>query len=197
MELPASLDLLVKAFAQLPGIGRRSAQRLALHAAQHPEQANKIFDALEQVRTHLRHCDLCRSLCEDTLCHVCQNPVRHNGLLCIVERQSDVWAFERVGTYRGLYHVLGGALSPLDGIGPDQLGIPQLVERCKLGQIEEIILATGSSSEGESTAHYLDHVLRPTGVKITRLARGVPLGTELEYLDEGTLRRALEARTHT
>lgn len=195
MSLSPSFEQLIQALCKLPGVGRRSASRHALHLMQSRADAEGLVRSLQKALHELRPCSKCQNLCEDELCSICKDPKRQSDLVCVVERLSDLQAFERSGAYRGSYFVLGGTLSPLDGIGPTQLNIPQLVQRCQAGEIGEVILATGSSAEGESTAHYLDHVLSKCGIKISRLARGIPMGADLEYLDEHTLSRALEART--
>lgn len=195
MSLSPSFEQLIQSLSKLPGVGRRSASRHALHLMQSRQDAENLLRSLSRALENLRPCSKCQNLCEDELCNICKDPKRQSEVVCVVERLADLQAFERSGAYRGAYFVLGGTLSPLDGIGPDQLQIPLLVSRCQNGEIQEVILATGSSAEGESTAHYLDHVLSKCGTKLSRLARGIPMGADLEYLDEHTLSRALEART--
>jgi recombination protein RecR len=195
MSISPILDNLSRALTALPGVGRRSANRHALYLLQNRDDAAQLISTLSQALEKLSPCSKCRNLCEGELCSICQDPYRSCETLCVVERLADLQAFERGGAYRGRYFVLGGVLSPLDGVGPEQLGIPDLLRLCHTENVSEVILAMGSSSEGEATAHFLDQALGASAVRRTRLARGIPMGAELEYMDENTLSRALEARS--
>lgn len=189
------IQRLITALCCLPGVGPKSAQRSALHLLERRrEQALALASALEEAATQVKNCARCRTLTEFEVCALCENPERETSELCIVETPSDIMAIERTHSFKGYYFVLMGRLSPLDGIGPDELGIEQLKERLKEGVVEEIILATNPTVEGEATAHYIAEQLKPFSVRITRLAHGVPLGGELDYLDAGTLVHALRAR---
>ena len=189
------LETLVDRLAGLPSIGRKSAQRLAYHVLAAPlEEVEGLSRALIDARRSVRPCALCGNHAEAERCAICLNPRRDATLVCVVERPADVAAFERLGTYRGLYHVLGGTLSALDGVGPEDLNIAKLVARSAEGGVKEVIVATNATVDGQTTAHYLTERLKPTGVAISRLAHGVPVGGELDYLDDGTLTAALKAR---
>ena len=191
----SAIEELVTEFARLPGIGRKTAQRLTYHLLKQPrEEAARLARAVAGIGERVRACGRCGNLTEADPCALCADPRRDHGLVCVVEEASDVLAIERAGDYRGAFHVLGGRLSPLDGVGPDQLRIAALVRRVQEGGVREIILATNPSVEGEATAHYLERALAPTGVGLTRLARGLPAGSELEYADGETIAQALAAR---
>ncbi len=182
------LSRLLAALQVLPGVGPRSAQRMALHLLQHERQGGKLLaDTLQQAIDRVGHCKTCRNLTTEQQCGVCSNPERDNTLICAVESPADVMALEQAGVFSGCYFVLLGRLSPLDGIGPDDLGFEMLVKRLSDGQVRELIIATNTSVEGEATAHYLYELARPYPVKVSRLAQGVPLGGELEYVDRSTL----------
>lgn len=188
------LETLVDRLAGLPSIGRKSAQRLAHYVLAAPvEEVEALSRALIEARRGIRPCAVCGNHAEAERCSVCGNPRRDATLVCVVERPSDVAAFEKLGTYRGLYHVLGGTLSPLDGIGPAELNLSSLFARCADG-VEEVILALGTHADGEATATYIVQRLRDTPVRVTRLARGLPAGSDLEFVDELTMKRALEGR---
>lgn len=190
-----SLSELVKQFEKLPGIGKKTAQRLAFHIlAQPPERAQQFANALVQAREKIHFCPCCQSLTDDTLCSVCSDETRDNSTICVVEDPKDVLAFEKTREYKGLYHVLHGAFSPLDGIGPEQLKIKELMKRLSDTKVKEVIMATNLTVEGEATASYISRLAKPLGVKVTRLAYGIPVGGDLEYADEKTLTRALEGR---
>ena len=181
--------------SRLPGIGLKTAQRLAYHIASMPEeQVHSLASALWNGRKAIRLCPICFNYTEDELCPVCSDPSRDLSRICVVREARDVAAFERMRDYRGRYHVLGGTLSPLSGIGPDDLRIRELVGRLSDPAVEEVIIATNPDIEGEATASYLARVLKPMGVKVTRIAHGVPVGSDLEYADEVTLSKALEGR---
>src|ERR1041384_791553 len=193
-QIPDSLKQLTEELSKLPGIGHKSAQRLALHLLKVPkEEVLELAHALVAVREKMRFCTTCWTFTETDPCAICSSPKRNPALICVVEEPSDVIALEKTNENAGLYHVLGGALSPLDGIGPEDLKVKELLERIKPG-VAEIILALNPNVEGEATTIYLTRLLRPLGVKITRLARGIPIGGDLEMSDEATLSRALEGR---
>lgn len=195
MQLPDSIENLILQFSRLPGVGKKSALRLAFHLLQSQDtQSSDLAEALIQAKNQIKLCSKCFSYTEDELCHLCQSPRRNQQLVCVVEKQTDLMAFERSGEFQGLYHVLGAAISPLDGIGPADIHIPELLQRIKEDEVTELILATSSSVEGESTAHFIDRAIQQDQVKRTRLARGIPMGTELEFLDDHTLSRALQSR---
>lgn len=191
----AALEDLVEALRRLPGVGVKSAQRMAFHLLQHDRDgARRLALALEQAVARVRHCARCHTFTEAEVCATCLDPQRDARLLCVVETPADQAALERSGSYRGLYFVLMGRLSPLDGVGVADIGAARLLERAADGVVQEVILATGFSAEGEATAHALGEALRARGLKVTRLARGVPVGSELEYVDLGTIAHALADR---
>lgn len=186
---------LIEEFQRLPGIGPKSAQRLAFHILRTDEEsARRLADAIVEVKRSVRFCSQCFNLAEGDLCEVCASEKRDRSVLCVVEEPRDVVAIERSGGFAGLYHVLHGAISPMDGIGPDQLKMRELVERASAGEVREVIVATNPNVEGETTALYIARLLRPLGVRVTRIASGLPVGGDLEYADEVTLSRALEGR---
>ena len=191
-----SLDKLIEQFEKLPGIGRKSAQRMAFYVLSQPyEKAEQFAKALVNAHKNIRRCSVCCNLSETEICPVCSDVMRDNSTICIVESPRDVMSFERVGEYRGLYHVLHGLISPLDNIGPDAICIKELVARIDSGNIKEAILATGATTEGEATAIYIaNKILKPRGIKVSRLSYGIPIGSNLEYADEMTLLRALKDR---
>src|SRR5882724_4554922 len=191
----SDLERLIQLLARLPGLGPRSARRAALHLLRKREALMlPLADALASAAAKVKPCALCGNLDAADPCSICADPRRDTGLICIVEQVGDLWALERTGSYRGRYHVLGGTLSALDGVGPDQLNIASLVRRAADPAVREIILATGATVDGQTTAHYLIDRLAGTDVALTRLAHGVPVGGELDYLDDGTLTAALKAR---
>ncbi|MGP1516686.1 MAG: recombination mediator RecR [Ottowia sp.] len=190
-----SLDALVQALRRLPGVGQRSAQRMAFHLLQHDREGARVLArALEQAATHMRHCTRCHTFTEREVCDICADARRNAAQLAVVETPADQAAMERTGAFGGLYFVLMGRLSPLDGIGPQQIGLEQLLERACDGVVQEVILATNFTAEGEVTAHVIGEALRERGLTVTRLARGVPAGGELEYVDLGTIAHALAER---
>ena len=190
-----SLDTLIESLRRLPGVGQRSAQRMAFHLLQHDrEGARQIARALDQATQRMRHCALCHTFTEGEICAVCQDPRRDASLLCVVETPADQAAMERTGAFNGRYFVLMGRLSPLDGIGPRDIGVEQLLARASDGVVREVILATNFTAEGEATAHVLAQALQSRGLTVTRLARGVPAGSELEYVDLSTIAHALVDR---
>lgn len=193
---PPALEALVEQFARLPGIGRKSAQRLAFYILGQPEQTAKNFaDALLNAKASIACCPVCQNLTEgDGPCAICRASRRDHSIVCVVADPKDVVAMERSREYQGVYHVLHGVISPMNHVGPDDLHISQLVERVARGGIDEIIMATNPDTEGEATAMYLSRLLKPFGVRVTRLAYGIPVGSHLEFADEATLTRALEGR---
>lgn len=192
----SAIEELVAELAKLPGIGRKTAQRLTFHLLKQPaEVAERLADAIRRVRGQVTACATCGNLSDGDPCPICRDPRRDAALLCVVEEAGDVSAIERAGRYRGRYHVLGGRISPLDGVGPDDLHVDRLLARLANGsEVREVIVATNPSMEGEATATYLQQVLRPSGVRITRIARGLPVGGDLEYADAVTIAQALAAR---
>ena len=190
-----SIEQLAEQFAQLPGIGRKTAHRLALYVVKmQREEVVTLARALVNVKDKVRYCSLCSNITEDDPCPICANTKRDRSMICVVEEPTDVLALERTNEFKGLYHVLGGALSPLDGIGPEDLRIKELLRRIEASTIEEIILALNPNVEGEATTLYISKLLKPLGLKVTRIARGLPVGTDLEFADEATLGRTLEGR---
>lgn len=191
----APLARLVEQFERLPGIGSKTAQRLAYHLLNWPkEEAEAFANAILEAREKIRYCNVCCNLTDQELCPICRDGARDTATICVVEDPRDVFAFERTQEYQGAYHVLHGAISPLSGVGPDQLCIKELLARVNQGETKEVIMATNPTVEGEATAMYLSRLLKPLGVKVTRLAYGVPVGGDLEYADEVTLARAMEGR---
>jgi recombination protein RecR len=186
---------LIQLLAKLPGLGPRSARRAALTLLKKRESLlEPLADAMAKAAETLKQCSVCGNLDTSEPCALCREPQRETGVLCVVEEVADLWALERAAIFRGRYHVLGGALSALDGVTPERLNLPKLLARVKGGGIAEVILAMNATVEGQTTAHYLVDALEPSGVKVTRLAHGVPVGGELDYLDEGTLSAAFKAR---
>ena len=191
--LPQALQDLISAFAQLPGIGRKTATRLAFHILNSPrEEGEHLANTILEVKKKIRLCSQCFNITESDPCPICQDTRRNRRQICVVEDAQTILFIEKTNEYRGLYHVLGGVISPLDGVGPEQLHIKELLRR--LEGVEEIILALSPSTEGEATSIYLAKLIKPQGIKITRLARGIPLGSALEFVDELTLGKALQAR---
>jgi len=195
------LELLIEELVKLPSVGQKSAQRLALHLLRVPqEDALRLADAIRAVRERVGFCSTCGNFSEGDPCQLCRDPQRDAAVLCVVEQPGDVLALERTGQFRGRYHVLGGALSPLEGTSPEQLRIRELLERLRAngadgaGEVKEIILATNPNVNGEATALYLSRLIAPLGIRVTRIARGVPMGSDLEYSDLVTLTRALQGR---
>jgi recombination protein RecR len=192
---PQSLVSLIKRLSKLPGIGEKTAARLALYILRSSdEDAKALSRNILEVKEKIRFCSKCFGLCETDPCKICLNRSRDHTMLCVVEQPNDLVALEKSGAFKGLYHVLHGALSPMSGIGPDALRIKELIERIKLDEIKEVALATNTNVEGEATASYLAQVLKGYPVRVTRIATGVPVGGDLKYLDEITLRRAMERR---
>ena len=195
MSQPEPLTRLIEELQRLPGIGRKGAQRLAFHVLKTPrENADRLCDAIRDVKDRISHCSVCHNVTDVDPCPICTDDSRNRRLICVVEEASDIGAIERSGEYRGTYHVLGGRLAPIDGIGPDDLTIAALVARVGAGGIREVILATNAKLEGEATALYLQQQLAPSGVALSRIARGLPVGGDLEYADGVTIAQAITAR---
>lgn len=192
----APLQRLVEQFERLPGIGSKTAQRLAYFVLNMPsERAKEFSDAIMEAHQKIRRCEICCNFSDQEKCPICRNDARDKSTICVVETPRDAIALEGTGEYKGTYHVLHGVISPLNGIGPDQLCIKQLLSRLNNGEVNEVIMATNPTVEGEATAMYLSRLLKPLGLKITRLAYGIPMGGDLEYTDDVTLARALEGRS--
>ena len=192
---PPSLINLIRHFSKLPGIGEKTAERLAMHILHSDDgEARQLAQSIIDLKEKIRLCERCFALSDDALCSICRNPSRHAGLICIVEQQADMAAIERSGGFKGSYHILHGALSPMNGIGPGQLKIKELMARMRNHGIEEVVIATGTNVEGEATASYLKECLAGFRVKVTRIASGVPVGGDLKYVDQMTIRKAMERR---
>jgi len=192
-SLPDSANKLIDNFSRLPGIGRKTAQRLVFHLlSTDGELTYNLSDSLKDLKLKIKNCSICHGITESNPCKICSDPKRDDTLLCVVENPYDVFVFEKINSFRGKYHILGGVLSPLDGIGPDDLNIDSLLKR--LDQGIEIIIATNPSVEGETTALYLAKILSDKNLSISKLARGIPVGSDLEYVDDATLIRAMEGR---
>ncbi|NMM77598.1 recombination protein RecR [Acidovorax sp. SRB_14] len=195
MSTTNSLDTLIQALRRLPGVGVKSAARMAFHLLQHDRAgALALSQALSQAVGSMRHCARCHTFCEAEVCEVCLDPERDATRLCVVETPADQSALERTAAFHGLYFVLMGRISPLDGIGPNDIGLKKLLDRATDGVVQEVILATNFTAEGETTAHVVSEALKNRGLRVTRLARGVPVGSELEYVDLGTIAHALADR---
>ena len=192
---PPSLENLIDKFASLPGVGKKSAQRLAFHVLSLPDaEAAAFAQAILDAKHAVHCCPVCQNLTDGDKCAICQDPKRDQSVICVVAEPRDVLSFERGREYTGVYHVLHGVMSPLNRIGPDDLKISELVERVAAGSVAEVIMATNPDTEGDTTAMYISRLLKPFGVRVTRLAYGIPVGSNLEYADEATLSRALEGR---
>ncbi len=190
-----SIQDLIDELARLPGIGPKSAQRLAFYLVKtSPEEANRLAEVIVRAKERVKFCKECGNVAEEELCRVCRDPSRDVTLICVVEEPKDVASVEKAGVMKGRYHILGGAISPLDGIGPEDLRVQELVRRVERNGVAEVIIATNPNLEGNATAMYVAAVLKPTGVKVSRLASGLPVGGDLEYADEVTLGQALEGR---
>jgi recombination protein RecR len=187
---------LIEQFQKIPSIGRKTAQRMAFHVLDlTDEQAKEFADAIIDAHTKIHHCSLCHNLTENELCPICASSNRDHSTVCVVEEPRDVLAFEKTREFQGVYHVLHGVISPMNGIGPEQLTIKSLIERAASGEISEIIMATNPTIEGDTTAMYISKLIKPFGVKVTRLAYGIPVGADIEYADDVTLMRALSGRS--
>jgi recombination protein RecR len=186
------LHIAIEELSKLPGIGKKTAQRLALYLLKStPENVNNLLNAIQDLKTKIHFCERCFNISEENLCRICQNYRRDSTIICVVEEASDVIAIERSNEFTGIYHVLGGVLSPLSGISPDELKIKELIRRFESENIKEVILALNPDTEGETTSLYLAKLLKPLGVKVTRIARGLPIGGDLEFADEATIGRAM------
>ena len=195
MKAPSSLEALIQALRCLPGVGPKSAQRMAYHLLQRDQQgASRLADAMKSAVERIRHCGMCNTFTEADICEICSSMKRDKSLLCVVETPGDLLMMEQTQTYRGLYFVLMGRLSPLDGIGPREIHLDRLQRRVSDGVVKEVILATNFTVEGEATAHYISEMVNELGLKVTRIARGLPVGGELEHVDSGTLAQALIER---
>lgn len=195
LKINPSFNRLVAELAKFPGVGKKTATRLALFVLRQPDaEAEALAEAIREMKARTRFCSICFHYTEDDPCPVCTDLARDAELLCVVQEPQDLMAVERSRSYRGRYHVLHGALSPLDGIGPAQLKITELMARLADGSVREVLLATNFSVEGEATAHYLASMIRPLGIRVSRLAHGIPMGSDLEYVDEATVNRAVEGR---
>jgi len=193
--IPDTLQHLIDELTKFPGVGRKTAQRLAFHLLRSSrEEAVLLAQAIIDTKDKIKHCSICYNIAEGDPCRICSDVKREQSIICVVEDAMDVLALEKTSEYHGLYHVLGGLLSPLDGVGPEDLNVEELMQR--LDGVEEVILATNPSVEGETTAHYLTKLLKSREVRVSRLARGIPVGSDVEYLDEATLSRALEGRVN-
>ena len=189
------INQLIEQLSHLPGIGVKTAQRLAFHIMNMPaDQAKRLADSITEAKSHVQYCKCCQNLTDKELCPICANVKRDHSVIMVVETTQDLAAYEKTGKYDGVYHVLHGAISPMLGIGPDDIRLKELMQRLQ-GDVKEVIIATNSSLEGETTAMYISKLIKPTGIKVTRIASGVPVGGDLENIDEVTLLRALEGRT--
>ncbi len=195
MPYPDSMVQLIEEFARMPGVGRRTAERFAMYILSAPSlSVENLAELVLKVHQNIHACQECSNLSENSICHICGDPTRDHSLLCVVQDPKDVIAIEKSGDFRGIYHVLLGALSPLEGIGPKDLRIKELLERVKKGNIKEIVIGTSSDTEGDATSAYLIKQLKPLKVKVTRIAHGVPVGSALEFVDKATLMRAFRHR---
>ena len=195
MNAPRSLDELINALRCLPSVGPRSAQRMAYHLLQRDQEgARRLADSLDYALQHVRHCEKCNNFTEEVVCELCSSQRRDSALLCVVEMPADLLMMEQAHCYKGMYFVLMGRLSPLDGIGPREINLDRLLKRTRDNMVKEVILATNFTVEGEATAHYIGEMLQNEGLKITRIARGLPVGGELEHVDSGTLAQAVIER---
>jgi len=189
------LAKLINELSKLPGIGGKSAQRLAFHILSMDASAvNSLADALVDAKNNMKYCSVCGNLTDTDPCHICSDPTRNRNTICVVESPRDVYAMERIKEFKVLYHVLHGAISPMDGIGPDDINLKQLIVRLQQEEVDEVILATNPTIEGEATAMYISKLIKPAGIKVTRLAHGIPVGGDLEYTDATTLSKAMSGR---
>jgi recombination protein RecR len=195
VEYPKSIQRLILEFSKLPGIGKRSAERFVFHLLKlSADEIKSLSDAIGGLKSSVLTCNICGNLDNQSPCYVCSDDKRDRKTVCVVEDVRDLYAMEKTGQYKGLYHILGGAISPLDGVGPEKLRIRELVDRIKASQIKEVIVATGSNVPGDATSLYLNKILKPFGVSMSRIAFGLPVGSELQNVDENTLIRSLEGR---
>jgi len=192
---PSSVLKLIKNLSRLPGIGEKTAERLAMHILRSPvREAEQLSQSIIEIKEKVRLCSMCFTISDTAICNICSNPKRTESILCVVEQPADMVAIEKSGSFSGLYHILEGALSPMDGIGPDHIRIKELVTRISQGKIKEVVLATSTNIEGETTAAYIAELLENHAVKVTRIASGVPIGGDLKYVDQVTLKKAMETR---
>ena len=192
---PLSLINLIKNLAKLPGIGEKTAERLAMHILRSSrKEAEQLAQSIMDIKEKIRLCSICSGLCDTGICSICNDPARDSSLLCVVEQQADMVAIEKSGSFKGVYHILQGVLSPMNGVGPEEIRIKELISRVKKGNIKEVVLATGTDVEGESTSVYISELLEPFDIKVTRIASGVPMGGDLKYVDQVTLKKAMETR---
>ena len=195
MQIAEPLQTAIEELSKLPSIGKKTAQRLAIHILKSdPQSVENLVKAIQELKTRLRFCSKCFNISVDELCEICKNPKRDNSVICIVEEASDVIAIEKTNEFNGRYHVLGGVLSPLSGIDPDSLKIKELLKRFETEEIKEIILALNPDTEGETTSLYLAKLIKPLGIRVSRIARGLPIGGDLEFADEATISRAVTGR---
>jgi recombination protein RecR len=195
LSLPAAFQDLIEELKKLPGIGARSAQRLAFHLLRTPrEEAERLAEAIRQVKDRVTYCSVCNNITDADPCRICANPARDHRVICVVEEPQNVHGVDKTGGFKGVFHVLMGAMSPLQGVGPDDLRIKGLLARITGGGVDEVILATSPTVDGEATAIYLARLLKPLGVRVTRIATGIPVGSDLEYADDLTMGKALEGR---
>jgi recombination protein RecR len=195
LQEKSAVQCLINELSKLPGIGRRTAERLAYYLLKEDEGLSRgIAEAILDVKRRVRFCSMCGNLTEKDPCDICVDPRRDKSILCVVEEPKDIWSIERIGTYRGRYHVLMGAISPLDGVGPEKLRIRELVKRIESEGVEEVIVATDPNVEGDATALYISKLIKPIGISVTRIASGLPVGGDLEYADSVTLSKALAGR---
>lgn len=192
---PPSVITLIKSIAKLPGIGEKTAERLAMHILRSPrKEVEQLSKAIMDARQKVRLCKMCHGLSDDEICKICADPARNASLLCVVEQPADMVAIEKSGAFTGLYHILSGVLSPMNGVGPEDIRMGELIAKIESGRIKEVVLATSTTVEGEATASYLAERLAKYSVKVTRIASGVPIGGDLKYVDQVTLKKALETR---
>lgn len=192
MQIAQPLQIAIEELSKLPSIGKKTAQRLALHILKSDnEQVNDLLKSIKELKTKLKFCERCFNLAEEELCEICKSAKRDKSILCVVEEASDVIAIEKTNEFNGVYHVLGGVLSPLSGVNPDQLKIKEMIRRFEKEEINEVILALNPDTEGETTSLYLAKLIKPLGIKVTRIARGLPIGGDLEFADEATIGRAI------
>jgi recombination protein RecR len=195
LEYPKSIQRLIHEFAKLPGIGKRSAERFVFHLLKLGEEEVRSFaDAISGLKSSVSACEICGNLDNSSPCYICRDDKRDRRTVCVIEDVRDLYAMEKTGQFKGTYHILGGAISPLDGVGPEKLRIRELIDRIKASDIKEVIVATGSNVPGDATSLYLNKILKPFGISVSRIAFGMPVGSELQNVDENTLIRALEGR---
>ena len=194
-DYPRQLEILINELSKLPGVGEKSAQRLAFHILDKDEkQVEALADSMLNAKRQLRHCSICGNLTDSDPCKICSDPGRRKDLICVVETPRDVMAMERIRDYNGTYHVLHGVISPMEGIGPEDINLKSLIKRLQTNDCEEVIIATNPTIQGEATAMYISKLLKPAGIKVSRIAHGVPVGSDLEYADEVTLLKSFEGR---